>query len=38
MKELQKLPIGIQDFEELRTNDYLYVDKTQHIERLLRGK
>ncbi|NJO02847.1 MAG: ATP-binding protein, partial [Bacteroidia bacterium] len=31
-------PIGIQDFEELRTNDYLYVDKTQHIERLLRGK
>ncbi|MDR0961905.1 MAG: ATP-binding protein [Mediterranea sp.] len=25
---LRKLPIGIQDFEFLRTNNYLYVDKT----------
>jgi len=24
----RKLPIGIQDFEDLRTNGYLYVDKT----------
>ena len=24
----QKLPLGIQDFEELRKGDYLYVDKT----------
>ncbi len=25
---MQKLPIGIQSFEEIRKNDYLYVDKT----------
>ena len=30
----RKLPIGIQDFEDLRTNGYLYVDKTAHIYRL----
>lgn len=24
----QKLPLGIQDFEELRKGNYLYVDKT----------
>ncbi|GHT45484.1 ATPase AAA [Bacteroidia bacterium] len=27
----RKLPIGIQDFEDLRTNGYLYVDKTAYI-------
>ncbi|MDR3297228.1 MAG: AAA family ATPase, partial [Prevotellaceae bacterium] len=31
----RKLPIGIQDFEDLRTNGYLYVDKTAYIYRLL---
>ncbi|GHT49534.1 ATPase AAA [Bacteroidia bacterium] len=30
----RKLPIGIQDFEKLRTNGYLYVDKTAYIHRL----
>jgi Holliday junction resolvase-like predicted endonuclease len=30
----RKLPIGIQDFEDLRTNGYLYVDKTAYIYRL----
>jgi len=30
----RKLPVGIQDFEDLRTNDYLYVDKTAYIYRL----
>ena len=30
----RKLPIGIQSFEDLRTNDYLYVDKTAYIYRL----
>ncbi|GHT68977.1 ATPase AAA [Bacteroidia bacterium] len=30
----RKLPIGIQDFEDLRTNNYLYVDKTAFIYRL----
>ena len=30
-----KLPIGIQDFEKLRTGGYLYIDKTDHIYRLV---
>jgi len=37
MKTMRKLPIGIQDFEDLRTNNYLYVDKTQYIYQLLQG-
>ena len=32
---LRKLPIGIQDFESLRTDGYLYVDKTEQIYRLV---
>ena len=32
--EKQKLPIGIQDFETLRSDDYLYIDKTDFIYRL----
>ena len=28
---LQKLPIGIQDFIDLRQNNYLYVDKTKYL-------
>ncbi|MDR0337642.1 MAG: AAA family ATPase, partial [Planctomycetaceae bacterium] len=31
MSNPRKLPIGIQDFEKLRTDDYLYVDKTQYL-------
>ena len=27
MEQLRKLPIGIQSFEVLRTDGYLYVDK-----------
>ncbi|MDR1341894.1 MAG: AAA family ATPase, partial [Prevotellaceae bacterium] len=34
MQNHRKLPIGIQDFEDLRTNGYLYVDKTAHIYQL----
>ncbi|MEG2599916.1 MAG: AAA family ATPase, partial [Muribaculaceae bacterium] len=35
----RKLPIGIQSFEDLRRNDYLYVDKTALIYQLVtRGK
>ena len=30
MNTVRKLPIGIQDFEYLRTNNFLYVDKTQY--------
>ncbi len=34
-----KLPIGIQSFEEIRTEGYLYIDKTEKIHRLItRGK
>ena len=31
----RKLPIGIQEFEKLRTDNYLYVDKTAYIYRLV---
>ncbi|MDR2115192.1 MAG: AAA family ATPase, partial [Planctomycetaceae bacterium] len=34
MSNNRKLPIGIQDFEDLRTNDYLYVDKTLYVYQL----
>ncbi|MDR1268678.1 MAG: ATP-binding protein [Planctomycetaceae bacterium] len=34
MSNNRKLPIGIQDFEDLRTNDYLYVDKTIYVYQL----
>jgi hypothetical protein len=32
---MKNLPIGIQSFEDLRRNDYLYIDKTQDIHRLI---
>jgi hypothetical protein len=36
---MKKLPIGIQTFEEIRTENYLYVDKTEYIYRIAtRGK
>jgi hypothetical protein len=28
---MQKLPLGIRTFEDIRSNDYLYVDKTEVI-------
>ena len=28
---MRKLPIGIQDFEKIRQNDFLYVDKTKYV-------
>ena len=28
MEQMRKLPIGIQTFEEIRKDNYLYVDKT----------
>jgi hypothetical protein len=38
-KHMRKLPIGIQSFSDLRSRDYLYVDKTQHIYNLInKGK
>ena len=40
MSGLVKLPVGIENFEEIRTNGYYYVDKTNLIEQLFesRGK
>ena len=32
-----KFPIGIQQFEKLREEDWIYVDKTEHIYNLVRG-
>ena len=34
---MKKLPIGIQTFREIATDDYVYVDKTQYIYHLFRG-
>ena len=35
MAELKKLPIGIEDFEKIRQEDFYYVDKTRLIEQFL---
>ncbi len=34
MKHRRKLPIGIQSFEKLRENNFIYVDKTAYIQEL----
>ena len=31
MSNIRKLPIGIQDFEKLRSRDYVYIDKTTYV-------
>jgi Predicted AAA-ATPase/PD-(D/E)XK nuclease superfamily len=36
MKELKELPIGVQTFKKMRENNYVYVDKTEHIYKLAR--
>ena len=35
MAGLQKLPVGVEDFEEIRKEKFYYVDKTGLIEQLL---
>lgn len=35
MDAMQKLPIGIQNFESLRKDGYLYVDKTRLVYRMV---
>ncbi len=35
MEALKNMPIGVQDFEKLRNGDYLYVDKTELLYRLV---
>ena len=34
----RKLPIGVQSFEILRENNFLYIDKTQYVAQLLSGR
>ncbi|MDR0710749.1 MAG: AAA family ATPase, partial [Prevotellaceae bacterium] len=34
MLPVRKLPIGIQDFEKLRSENYVYVDKTEYLYQL----
>lgn len=36
MNHISKYPIGVQSFEKIRTNGYIYVDKTSYIPLLLR--
>ena len=31
MKKLKELPIGVQTFKKMRENNYVYVDKTEHV-------
>ena len=37
MEQIRKLPIGVQDFEKLITDGYLYVDKTEYIYNLIKS-
>ena len=37
MTESLKLPVGIENFEEIRSDGYYYVDKTKLIEQLLQN-
>ena len=37
MEQIRKLPIGVQDFEKLITNGYLYIDKTEYIYNLIKS-
>ena len=38
MNKLKHLPVGVENFEELRTKDYYYIDKSKLIEQLLDNK
>jgi hypothetical protein len=38
IKMLKKLPLGIQTFSEIREDNYVYIDKTEHIYRLIQQK
>lgn len=37
MKQNRKLPLGIQDFEEMRRDHYIYADKTDMVWKLANG-
>lgn len=38
MEKQLRLPVGIENFEEIRTSDYYYVDKTKLIEQVIQSK
>ena len=35
MADLKMLPVGLEDFQEIRSNGFYYIDKTALIEQLL---
>ena len=35
---MKKIPIGVDDFKEIISNDFYYVDKTKYIEDILKDK
>ena len=35
MAKLKKLPVGLEDFKEIRKSDFYYIDKTKLLEQLL---
>ncbi len=37
MQDMRKLPIGIQSFEKIREEGFVYVDKTEYIYRLIKS-
>lgn len=36
MAELKMLPVGLEDFQEIRSNGFYYIDKTKLIEQFLK--
>lgn len=38
MNKFKNLPVGVENFEDIRTNDYYYIDKSKLIEQLLANK
>jgi hypothetical protein len=36
-EKMLRLPVGIQSFEKIRTDDFYYVDKTRYVEKLFNG-
>jgi len=35
LKQLKQCPVGIQTFSEIRENDYLYIDKTEYVYKMV---
>ena len=35
MSDIRKLPIGVQSFEDLRVKNFIYIDKTEYVSKLV---